>query len=97
MEYINSASDASSHLFERKARQDAGMRSTWEWRRYADHAFGKLPGWLIPPAAGHVVPLSMNADEYNYMADDGHQNTDKWIDRAAQRQLPLRPWHSTSL
>jgi hypothetical protein len=45
----------------------------------------KLPIWLADPVAGYVTPLCSHADEYDYIASDGHKNIGVWIDRAAQR------------
>jgi hypothetical protein len=40
---------------------------------------------LLGGAAVYVTRLSQSADEYDYIADDGHKNIGAWIDRAAQR------------
>jgi hypothetical protein len=58
----------------------------WQWKRYGDYTDPvKLPPWLADPAAGYVTPLANNADEYDYIAGEGHKNIGAWIDRAAQR------------
>jgi hypothetical protein len=45
----------------------------------------KLPPWLSDPAPGYVTILSAHADEYDYIAGEGHKNIGEWIDRAAKR------------
>jgi hypothetical protein len=40
---------------------------------------------LLGGAAVYVTRLSQSADEYDYIAGDGHKNIGAWIDRAAQR------------
>ena len=45
----------------------------------------KLPSWLADPRPAYVMPLSTNANEYDYITGDGHKNIGSWIDRAAQR------------
>jgi hypothetical protein len=75
-------------LFERKPAQKFvnGQWMEWQWERYQDYTDPvKLPSWLADPAERWVTPLSNNADEYDYIAQDGHKNIGAWIDRAAQR------------
>jgi hypothetical protein len=58
----------------------------WQWHKYQDYISEvPLPQYLFAPAAGHVMPLSSGAEEYDYVAHDGHKNVGAWIDRAAQR------------
>ncbi len=58
----------------------------WGWYRYEDYTLPvTLPKWLSDCAPGYVSRLSLNADEYHYIADDGSRNIGSWIDRAAQR------------
>ena len=62
----------------------AGWR--WGWFKYEDYTLSvDLPGWVTDPGPGHVTPLSACADEYDYMADNGHRNIGSWIDLAARR------------
>jgi hypothetical protein len=72
-------------LFERlPISTDAGWQ--WQWHPYQDHSAPvALPRWLADPAPGHVTPFSNNADEYDYIAQEGGKNIGAWIDRAAQR------------
>jgi MTH538 TIR-like domain (DUF1863) len=71
------------YLFERNLNMH-----TWQfaWVRYADYTCEvKLPPWLADPDPGFVTPLAPYADEYDYMAQDGHKNIGGWIDHAARR------------
>lgn len=73
-------------LYEKNAVPDGLGGYRWEWQRYSDYTDAvTLPGWVIDPAAGFVTPLSENADEYDYMASEGHRNLGSWLDRAAKR------------
>jgi MTH538 TIR-like domain (DUF1863) len=82
-------SPAKYYLFERQVgKKPDGVGWTWEWiwERYQDYTLPvKLPPWLNDPAPGYVTPLSNNADEYDYIAQEGHKNIGAWIDRAAER------------
>jgi hypothetical protein len=75
------------YLYERKPVTDG--RGGWEfgWVRYADHTAPiKQPGWVNEPSLhNYVVPLSVNAAEYDYVADHGHRNIGSWIDKAAKQ------------
>jgi hypothetical protein len=74
------------YLFERQAVFTPLGGYQWSWDRYTDHTDPvKLPPWLADPALGHVMPLSNNADHYDYITSEGHKNIGAWIDRAAQR------------
>ena len=73
-------------LFERVARPDGVGGYQWSWERYENHADAvDLPRWVSDPPAGHVTPLSVNADEYDFTNDVGHKHLGSWLDRAAQR------------
>jgi hypothetical protein len=75
------------YLYEKKLLSDG--RGGWEfgWVRYADHTSPiKLPRWVTEPSLhDYVMPLSVNAAEYDYVADHGHRNIGSWIDKAAQQ------------
>jgi hypothetical protein len=78
-------SPARHYLFERIASPGPNGYQ-WMWHRYQDYTDPvRLPKWLAEPAPTYVTPLSNNADSYDYIADNGHQNIGAWIDRAAQR------------
>jgi MTH538 TIR-like domain (DUF1863) len=75
------------YLYEKDFVSD--RRGGWElgWVRYADHtAPVTLPSWVNDPGLhGYVMPLSVNAAEYNYVAENGHRNIGSWIDMAAKQ------------
>jgi hypothetical protein len=74
------------YLYEKNAVPDGVGGYRWEWQRYGDYTQAvDLPGWVSEPAVGFVTPLSENADEYDYMASEGHRNIGSWLDRAAKR------------
>jgi hypothetical protein len=57
-----------------------------QWSRYSDYtAPVKKPAWLTDISVDHVVPLSVDAAEYDYERDHGHRNIGSWIDRAAKQ------------
>jgi len=61
-------------------------QTEWQWLQYQDYTLPvPLPRYLSEPSVGYIMPLSANADEYNYITQDGHKNIGAWIDRAAQR------------
>jgi hypothetical protein len=73
------------YLYEQMPYTTAAGARDWQWVRYQDYTDPvKLPPWLADPAAGSVMPLSVSADEYDYIAADGHKHIGAWIDRAAQ-------------
>jgi hypothetical protein len=85
-EQQNAFAPAKYYLYEQNLR--SSLLGGWErvWERYRDHTDPvKLPPWLRDPTPGYLMPLSANAAEYDYMADDGHKNIGLWIDRAAQQ------------
>ncbi len=54
------------------------------WHRYDDYMQAvALPRWLAAPPLHMAKPLSTGAAQYDYVADDGHQNIGRWIDQAA--------------
>jgi hypothetical protein len=75
------------HLYEKEFLADG--QGGWEptWIRYADHTAAiDLPRWVTDPGQhGYVMPLSVNATEYDYVADNGHRNIGSWIDMAAKQ------------
>jgi hypothetical protein len=74
------------YLFERQPMQDASGNWRFGWLRYNDYTLPvDLPRWAIDPQPGYVTPLSYCAAEYDYIADNGHQNIGSWIDQAAKR------------
>jgi hypothetical protein len=74
------------YLFERIAVPAPRGGYRFAWDRYRDYTNPvKKPPWLDDCAPGYVTPLSKNADEYDYIAGNGHKNIGIWIDRAAQR------------
>jgi Thoeris protein ThsB, TIR-like domain len=79
-------SETRYYLFAKIAVPDGFGNYRCEWHRYVDYTDPiKRPGWIADPAAGHVTPLSNNADEYDYVAEEGHKNIGAWIDLAAKR------------
>jgi hypothetical protein len=57
-----------------------------QWSRYGDYtAPVKKPTWLTDPNVDEVMPLSVDAVEYDYEQDDGHRNIGSWIDEAAKQ------------
>jgi hypothetical protein len=74
------------YLFEKQPMQDATGGWRYGWFCYSDYTLSvDLPAWVIAPATGYVTPLSNCAAEYDYIADNGHQNIGAWIDHAAKR------------
>lgn len=75
------------YLYEKEYVADG--RGGWEpqWIRYADHtAPVSLPKWVTDPGQhGYVMPLSVNAAEYDYVVENGHRNIGHWIDTAAKQ------------
>jgi MTH538 TIR-like domain (DUF1863) len=61
-------------------------QTEWQWHKYQDYISEvSLPKYLPEPPVGYVTALSSGAEEYDYVAHDGHKNIGAWIDRAAQR------------
>ncbi len=57
-----------------------------EWSRYSDYTLPvKKPAWLTDPSVNEVIPLSVDAAEYDYEQDHGHRNIGSWIDLAAKQ------------
>jgi hypothetical protein len=74
------------YLFEKQPMQDATGGWRFGWFRYSDYTLAvDLPAWVTAPATRYVTPLSNCAAEYDYIADNGHQNIGVWIDHAAKR------------
>jgi hypothetical protein len=45
----------------------------------------KKPAWLSDPSVDRVMPLSVNAAEYDYEFEHGDRNIGSWIDKAAKQ------------
>jgi MTH538 TIR-like domain (DUF1863) len=74
------------YLFEIPAVPNGLGGHTSQWHRYSDFTDPvKLPRWLRDPPPDYVMPLSVGADQYDYIAGDGHKNIGAWIDSAAQK------------
>jgi hypothetical protein len=57
-----------------------------QWSRYGDYTLSvKKPVWLTGPSVNEVMPLSVDAAEYDYEQDHGHRNIGSWIDEAAKQ------------
>jgi hypothetical protein len=73
-------------LYEKNLVPDGYGGLVEQWRQYPDHtAAVKKPAWLRDPSLDHVMPLSANAAEYDYVHDHGHRNIGSWIDKAAKQ------------
>jgi hypothetical protein len=73
-------------LYEKRRFVGSGGKSQWGWFRYDDYTYAvPLPKWLNDPLVNHVMPLSTNAAEYDYVADHGSRNIGSWIDAAAKQ------------
>jgi hypothetical protein len=56
------------------------------WTRYSDYQPSvKKPAWLSDPPIDHVMPLSAETAEYDYVLEHGHRNIGSWIDAAAKQ------------
>lgn len=74
------------YLFEMKFVPDTDGGLVERWSRYGDYTLPiKKPAWLDDPSVGYVVPLAVNAVEYDYKLDYGHCNIGGWIDKAAKQ------------
>jgi MTH538 TIR-like domain (DUF1863) len=74
------------YLYEMKLVPDGYGGVLEQWSRYSDYtAPVKKPAWLTDPSVDHVMPLSVDAAEYDYDLDDGHRNIGSWIDKAAKQ------------
>jgi hypothetical protein len=57
-----------------------------KWSRYGDYSLSvKKPAWVSDPDVDHVMPLSVDAAEYDYELDHGHCIIGSWIDKAAKQ------------
>ncbi len=73
-------------LYEKRRFVGSGGISQLGWFRYDDYTQAvSLPKWLNDPPVNHVMPLSANAAEYDYVADNGSRNIGSWIDAAAKQ------------
>ena len=82
----SSTQPAKYFLFEKLTLPNGIGGGEWVWVKYANHTDAvDLPRWVTDPPVGHVTPLSVNADEYDFANDVGHKHLGSWLDRAAQR------------
>lgn len=73
-------------LYEMNFVVDAYGRTVEQWKPYADYELAvKKPAWLNDPDVDHVMPLSINAAEYDFVHDNGQRNIGNWIDLAAKQ------------
>jgi antiphage defense system Thoeris ThsB-like protein len=74
------------YLYELALVPDGYGGLTEQWTRYGDYAMPvKKPDWLTDPSLDHVMPLSADAAEYDYVHDHGYRNIGSWIDEAAKK------------
>jgi hypothetical protein len=74
------------HLYEMNLVVDGFGRIAEEWQPYPDYTLAvKKPAWVDDPQVGWVVPLSVNAAEYDHVLDNGQRNIGHWIDLAAKQ------------
>jgi hypothetical protein len=74
------------YLYEMKLVPDGYGGVIEQWSRYGDYTLPvKKPVWLTDPNVDHVVPLSVDAAEYDYEQDHGLRNIGSWIDQAARQ------------
>lgn len=74
------------YLYEMSLVSDGYGEALERWTRYGDYTVPvKKPDWLTDPPLDHVMPLSADASEYDYVSNHGHRNIGSWIDRAAKQ------------
>ena len=74
------------YLYEMKLVPDGYGGVIEQWSRYSDHtAPVKKPAWVTDIGVDHVMPLSVDAAEYDYELEHGHRNIGSWIDKAAKQ------------
>ncbi len=82
----DSTSSTRYYLYEKLPFPDEFGSYQWQWTRYQDFTDPiARPRWLRDPHPGHVMPLSVDAETFDYIANDGKRNIGSWIDRAAIR------------
>jgi hypothetical protein len=82
----NARLPAQYYLYEMKLVPDGNGGVIEQWSRYGDYTLSvKNPAWLTDPSVDHVMPLSVNAAEYDYELDHGDRNIGSWIDKAAKQ------------
>jgi hypothetical protein len=76
--------DAKFYLYKKRYSQAHG---NFVWLPYRDYTYPvPLPRYLVvAPVPGYVKTLSEGAEEYDYVAQQGHMKLGTWIDRAAIR------------
>jgi hypothetical protein len=74
------------YLYEMKLVLDRYGGVVEQWGRYGDYMQPvKKPAWLTDPGVNRVMPLSVDATEYDYEQDHGDRNIGNWIDQAAKQ------------
>ncbi len=74
------------YLYEMNLVPDGYGGAIEEWSRYSDFTLPvEKPAWLTDPNVDEVMPLSVDAAEYDYEQDHGHRNIGSWIDLAAKQ------------
>jgi hypothetical protein len=74
------------HLYEMKLVPDGCGGVLEQWSRYNDYAAPvKKPAWLTDTSVDYVMPLSVDAAEYDYELEHGNRNIGSWIDKAAKQ------------
>ena len=82
----NTRLPAQYYLYEMKLVPDGYGGVIEQWSRYRDYTLSvKKPAWLTDPNVDYVMPLSVDAAEYDYELDHGHRNIGSWIDKAARQ------------
>ena len=57
-----------------------------QWSRYPDHPLSlPKPAYVPDMSVGYVHPLSVGLSEYDYVAQKGSENLDRWIEQAAAK------------
>ena len=57
-----------------------------QWCRYQDHPLAlPKPPYVPDMSPGYVQPLSVGLHEYDYVAQNGVENLDQWIEHAAAK------------
>ena len=57
-----------------------------QWSRYQDHPLAlPKPPYVPDMSPGYVQPLSVGLHEYDYVAQNGAENLDQWIEQAAAK------------
>jgi hypothetical protein len=82
----SSLSSPKYFLYEMWFKSDGRGGQVPNWKPYIDYMLPvKKPAWLTDPGVDHVMPLSVDTAEYDYLLDHGHRNIGSWIDKAAKQ------------